>query len=183
MKLIQGLLMCCMACAFSEGHVQAGLIGDMVLVEHHYPTVGDVWDSEWVQVQEGDADRVLISPFEGHQPGYGVDLESTSIKIDFIASVNFTAGRPFHGLVVSNLDGLAGDFSITNAVVETNLTSWTPNRLTWDEHTIRLNWQGMGVPQGAYFNVQLAPEPCSLLLLTCGILVSKRWIVPQKACR
>lgn len=155
MKTIHRLSIYCTVLTFSGVVVNAGLIGDKVLAEHYCPTLNDVWDSEWVQVQQGNADRVLLSPFAGHQKGYGVDVEDTSIKIDFIASVNFTAGNPFHGLVVSDMDGISGDLLIAEAIVESNFTSWTPNRFTWDAHTIRLDWQGLYVPQGTYFNIQL----------------------------
>ena len=158
------------------GPLQASLIGDTVLLEHCWTTPFDTpWDSANVVVQAGNTDSTAISAHTDHNPTYYVDMESDQILIDFIRYTAFTAGQPFHGLVVSDLDwpGMPGT-SIIDVVVSTNFSGWNNSRINYGTDWVTIDWQGLNVSVGTYFNITLTtstpvPEPCSILLLLIAI--------------
>jgi|LGOV01.1.fsa_nt_gb hypothetical protein len=151
----------------------ATLIGDMVILTHRCPDIDTIWDGPFeVIVAEGSSDRVLLDPFGDDIKGYGVDLETSSIHIDFIESVGFTAGDPFHGLIVEDIDWVGMPNAVIMEVnVDTNFNGFDASRVTFGDHFVRINWQDLNVPTGSVFNITLRPVPLpsTLLLLGSGL--------------
>ena len=143
---------------FGRRVVYATFIGDTILIEHHCCTIpfGEIWDSHTVLVEAGNTDCTLVTAHTDHNPTYSVDVEASSFLVEFIRYTNFTAGNPFHGLVVSDLDWLGTpNCVITGANVVTDFSEWSDSRLDFGEDWVSLDWQGLNVPNGSYFNVTL----------------------------
>jgi hypothetical protein len=149
----------------------ASLIGNTATLSHRVPDETTIFDGPlMVTVTAGNSDRTLLSPFAGGQEGYGVDIDASSIAIDFIADVGFTAGISFHGLVIEGLDFQPG--VITSVDVTSN--NLDLSRVSFDDHIVRVNWQGLSVSNGTVFTFDLqsnqsVPEPEIILLLGTGI--------------
>jgi hypothetical protein len=176
------LVMAMLLFSMSEA-ANATFIGDEVIVEHRaegnipYP-----WDSTTTTAAIGSEDRVELSAHVDNQVTYGVDIEASSIYVDFLRDTIFTAGKVFHGLYVGDLDWLGGDgFIITDASVTTDnpvwTTEWAAERLDFGWNWVSLDWQGLTVPECMTFAISLTasnptapvPEPATMLLLGTGL--------------
>jgi MYXO-CTERM domain-containing protein len=149
-----------------------GFAGTTVSMGHYVPSEAVAFDGPYnVLVVSGGADgaspdRKVLSPFLGCDPGYGVTVLEDSVVVDFVGSVNFTAGAPFHGLIIRNLVRPGATISI----VESNPHS----TMSYDGSTLKLDWQGLGIPAGATYTITFTPgnggtgalvTPCSTLPL------------------
>ncbi len=83
---------------------RAGLEGDTVSVEQHFPTLGTIRDSRAVVVQAGDADGVDF----GTQNVTTIDVDPESIHMtlgcNFSACNRITTTAAFNGFVVAGMD-------------------------------------------------------------------------------
>jgi len=162
------LLSLCVGPAASAG----GFAGTTVSMGHYVPSEAVAFDGPYnVLVVSGGADgaapdRKVISPFLGCSPGYGVTVLEDSVVVDFVASVNFTAGTPFHGLIIKNLVRPGATISIVE--------SSPHSTMSYDGSTLKLDWQGLGIPAGATYTITFTPgnggtgalvTPCSALPL------------------
>ena len=170
-----------------SGIANATFIGDDVMVEHRVEgSTPFPWDWKNTTAAIGNEDRVEISAHTDNQATYGVDIESSSIWVDFLRETNFTAGQLFHGLYVSDLDWLGGDgFIISGASVTMNNAEWMTDRLDFGSDWVSLDWQGLRVFGDTFFEISLAvsksvtdlpetnpaptPEPATMLLLGAGL--------------
>jgi hypothetical protein len=155
---------------------EATLVGDTVSLAHHCCTLGTVFHGPFnVEVKAGDSDRTVLSGFLGFAPTYGVNVESSSILVDFVADIGFSPFA-FHGLVASSLDWVGmPEGKIVGVTVSTNLGGFDTSRVSFGDHVVRVHWGGLFVPSGTTFNLTLRttdtviPEPGTLLLLGAGL--------------
>jgi hypothetical protein len=142
------------------------LLGENVTMGHYVPDTSTLFDGPYnVTVVSGVSDRQLLSPFADRHPGYGVNIDSDRVIIDFVDTVDFTAGPAFHGLIISNLT-----FVGTASIIET-----APHRIfSYDGSTLQLDWQGITVPNGSIYTILLtpAPEPGTFALFGIGLMVA-----------
>lgn len=136
-----------------------GFLGTTVAVGHHCCSGEAAFDGPYDVVVTGQSDRILLSPFLGCTPGYGVTVLEDSVVIDFIASVNFTAGNPFHGLIVDNLNRAGSTATVSGG---------TPASFSYDGQTMKMNWQGQGVAAGTVFTVTFTPGSGAALSTPCS---------------
>jgi MYXO-CTERM domain-containing protein len=129
----------------------AGFVGTTVSVGHFLPMEDKAFDGPYdvmvtgADADGGSADRTMLSPFAGCQPGYGVSVFADSVVVDFVADVAFTAGNPFHGLIIQNLVRGGATASITETSPHTTFS--------YDGATLKLDWQGLSVPAGAKYTI------------------------------
>jgi hypothetical protein len=161
----------------------ATLVGDTVTISHFVPTQTALYYGPFsVTVSAGAADRVILDPFNLETArslslpttrGYSVDLDAGKLTVGFLTTVNFTAGNPFHGLVIGGVDDLITGLAVTSG-------NFDSSRVTFEDHLLRINWQGLNVLNGSVFTFDLAmtpvdppgqpvPEPSTLLLLGSGL--------------
>jgi hypothetical protein len=135
-----------------QGVASAGFVGTTVSVGHYVPLDSTPYDGPYnlTVVSAGSSDgavpdRKLLSPFLGCSPAYGVTVLDDSVVVDFVAAVNFTAGSPFHGLIVTNLIRPGSTASIVETDAHTSIS--------YDGSTLKLDWQGLAVPAGATYTI------------------------------
>ena len=97
-------------CLFA-GTVNAGLIGDTVHVAHNWSSLGsEIYSPMDVLVENGSGDLANVSPH------YSVDIDDTSVFVDFSSTTSWNTGA-FNGLVISDIDSLLSDFSVSTNFV------------------------------------------------------------------
>ncbi|HOW36364.1 MAG TPA: PEP-CTERM sorting domain-containing protein [Candidatus Omnitrophota bacterium] len=161
---VVGIVMLCMV-----GAAQAGLLGDSISAAHYFPNLSTIDLNMGSQTVVAGTSDVF-----NYYSYYSVNPEDTSILVDFLADGGYSwVDATFNGLVISNIDDI-----ITNVSIDTNLVGWDISRLSYDDHTLRANWQGLAFDSSKYFNFSLTtvdhlptvPEPASLSLLATGLL-------------
>lgn len=154
---------------YLTGSAYASLIGDDVFVTYTDPFFSQ---TETVTVEEGSDDAVDLL--------FGVitvDMETDSVIIDF-SRPNTFGSASFAGLIIDDLDydDNAQDFILLGVEVDTNMRSWSDNRILFDEDTVSFNWQGLFVDGTTNFTAifQFGPNPIpiptTLLLFVTGIV-------------
>jgi hypothetical protein len=125
--------------------------GQRVTIGHYLPNDKTVFDGPYpVTVVSGTIDRQLITPFADRHKGYGVNVESDRVIIDFIDSVWFTAGPEFHGVIISNLVAWGWP----------SITETAPHRiLSYGSNVLKLDWQGITVPNKATYTIVFTAKP------------------------
>jgi hypothetical protein len=144
----------------------ATLIGDTVTVQYLFPDTGTPAGCCGFPVDitgaVGTAERVVDS-FPGG-PYFGVDLETDSIKVDFIQATVFTPpSATFDGLWISNID---------NLIIGVIVAGIDASRVTFGSNEIFINFQNLFFTRGATVTVSLqsaVPLPAALPLLMGGL--------------
>jgi len=155
---------CLFVCLFA-GTVNAGLIGDTVHVAHNWSSLGsEIYSPMDVLVENGSGDLANVSPH------YSVDIDDTSVFVDFSSTTSWNTGA-FNGLVISDIDSLLSDFSVS-----TNFVGWDDSRFTHSSDSLMFNWNGLSFNNNTTFqldfnggNTPQVPEPASILLLGLGL--------------
>lgn len=171
--------------ALGANLAQAGVIlGDSVDVAVHAPNLGEVCFlcGGVTRVSVTDDASDAVEPYLEGGDWFQVDVNSNSISISFNRDVSWQSGN-FVGLVISDIDWLEGAVrSIPGAQLVTSLLSsdQVNSRLQHTDTSVAFNWQGMTIPAGTRFDIQLAAaspivvqpgvpinvnEPSALLLL------------------
>jgi hypothetical protein len=150
---------------------QATLIGDTVSVEYQFPDLGTIFESHLTVVEAGTGD--VVDFFAGdHQ--VDVNVEASSVEIDWIINIiNFQPGN-FNGIVVTDLDFQGQPAPLIGIDITTNAQGWNDAFASFTEDSIALNFEPLGsVPQ---FSMvvdlifrQAAPEPTSIGLIALGL--------------
>jgi len=139
--------------------------GSLVSMGHYVPTDQTPFDGPYAVrvIDDSTEDRKVLTPFVGCVPGYGVNVEASSVVVDFVAEVNFTAGDPFHGLIITNLvrPGATGSVAATGPYTD----------FSYDGATLKLDWQGQDVPSGSTYTITITPgtgTPASTVCTSLG---------------
>jgi MYXO-CTERM domain-containing protein len=133
----------------------AGFVGSSVSMGHYVPQETTAFDGPYnvlvaaADSDGGSSDRLLLGPFAGCGKGYGVTVLDDAVVIDFIADVAFTAGSPFHGLVITNLVRIGATAALTGGAYDT---------LSYDGSTLKLSWQGNSIAAGTTYTITFTPE-------------------------
>jgi MYXO-CTERM domain-containing protein len=128
----------------------AGFVGSSVSMGHYVPQETTAFDGPYNVLvaaagsDGGSSDRLLLGPFAGCGKGYGVTVLDDAVVIDFIADVAFTAGSPFHGLVITNLVRIGATAALTGGAYDT---------LSYDGSTLKLSWQGNSIAAGTTYTI------------------------------
>jgi len=160
--------------ALAVAPVSAGatLIGDTVTVR--FGTDSGAGFSELssvdIVVAAGTSDATMVGG-SGSFP-HIFDAEASSFTLTQ-ASTGWGEPFVFNGYVVDSLDwvgmpgGFIGDISFT-----TNVAGLTDDRVTFTDHAVLIDFQGLSVNNG-FITVELTaiPEPSTALLLGAGVLV------------
>jgi len=125
--------------------------GSLVSMGHYVPTDLTPYDGPYAVrvIDDSTEDRKVLTPFLGCAPGYGVNVEASSVVVDFVADVNFTAGDPFHGLIITNLvrPGATASVAATGPYTD----------FSYDGAVLKLDWQGNLVPSGSTYTITITP--------------------------
>jgi MYXO-CTERM domain-containing protein len=148
----------------------AGFEGTIVSMGHYVPQDATPFDGPYdvlvlaAKSDGGSADRTLLSASTNCAPAYGVSVAADSVVVDFVASVNFTAGSPYHGLVIHNLVRPGSTASIVETAPHTTFS--------YDGSTLDLDWQGQGISAGATYTITFTPGDA-------GTSAVGQWCSPQ----
>lgn len=166
MALLPGL-----AIAIGVAHAQS-FIGENITMGHYVPNDTTLYDGPYnVTVVAGPSDTVDLTASLDRIKDYSVNVDAYSVTIDFLRDVDFTAGDPFHGLIIDNL---------TTTYKPTLVESGSGDSgFSYDGSTMMLNWQGVNVSSGSTYTVNFAPvpEPTTIVglgVLTLGAVVRRR---------
>lgn len=166
-------------CFAEMGDIAHGtLIGDTVLIEHHWPGFDNISRRTTKKVVEGAYEwSYVVEEQNGHAVNlYTVDIEAHSIRIDFPIGYQW-ANWEWNGLVVRNLAwiGNPNDWNI-----KTNLEDWdTFKHLYYGKDYVAFNFQDLGspvfYPADSYLELQMsAPFPVfkysTMLLVATGLV-------------
>ncbi len=161
--------------------VNADLIGDVVTIAHHSPSLGTVAAGGGpvnITVQSGTVDRVLF-----YYNLYTVNIEAESVHVVFRAGPNtWDSGVPdgFNGLVATSLDGADGLTRVAGfSSISTSLGGgWDDSRASFEDNSVAFNWDHLSFTAGTYFDatldLQVIPEPSMVVLVILGASVLLR---------
>ena len=143
-------------------HGNAGLVGDTVRVSRLIPARDFVFGPFTFVAQAGPADKVAMSTGNNHY----FDVEDASLRITF--GPQNAAGGPFAPLEHFDLfEDLSPTAPVIRGVtVETNVTGFLPQFVTFTPHTVTIGQGGLDFPNGRFItvNLQFVPEPSGFLL-------------------
>ncbi len=157
------------------GTANAGLIGDEVLLQHQSPSLGSVPNfgntSVWVTVEAGTGDLTSINNICG-VACYTVDIEESSIWIEFAGLDASWFVQNFNGLVISDLDWVDGPGIITGLTITSSVTGWNDSRANFGDDFIQLNFAGLPIEGSLHLLIQAQhiPVPATLALFGFGLL-------------
>jgi hypothetical protein len=126
---------------------QAGLIGDSITMKLLYPDPTTAFDTQDVLVVAGPADT--------HAMGTQDDLVDVNPEIDTLF-LTFKRDSDMVGSFVGfSVTGI--DDTLTGVTVSTNSIeflpyqwNWDGNALSWDAHSVTVNWSGLHVRGGVF---------------------------------
>lgn len=125
-----------------------------------------------VEVVAGDADRRVFQT-TSQLVMLGVDVEDSSILIDFVLDVGFTAGSFFNGVIVSDLDFGVPPERIIGVTVNSNF-GFDPYRVTFGDDFVEVNFLGLNVLIGDTIGIDLqtavVPIPAAAWLFGSGLI-------------
>lgn len=149
----------------------ASLIGDFVDMSYNLDTQ-TVQAHTGVEVVAGDADRRVFETTT-NLVIFGVDVEASSILIDFVLDVGFTAGSFFNGPVVSDLDFGVPPERIVGVTVNSNF-GFDPSRVTFGDDFVEVNFLGLTILDGSTIAIDLqtavVPIPAAVWLFGSGLI-------------
>ena len=159
-----------------SGTTEASLIGEEFILEHRFD--GDVINSGTVIVEEGSADSfdMLIGNNINGPVGYAVDINSSSINIDFYfaGSGSYFSPSSFNGLYFSNEVFGANKFIETATIYLENFNFDQSRIILLDEHSIGLNFSELYFYDNSLltisFDVTAVPVPAAVWLFGSGII-------------
>ena len=177
------------------GIAHGTLIGNTVLIEHHWPGFDNISHRTTKKVVEGSCEwSYVVEEHNGQAVElYTLDIEAHSIRIDFPIGYQW-ADWEWNGLVIRNLAwiGNPDDWKI-----KTNLEGWdTFKHLYYGKDYVAFNFQALGSPSfypaDSYLELQMsAPFPVfkysSMLLIATGLVglvgfrkkLKKKTVKPQ----
>lgn len=158
--------------------VNASLIGTEFLLEHRY---GDrVDNSGIVIVEEGSNDvfDMYLGMNSGEPSGYMVDINSSSISIDFYIGAfggsTFSGGEIYNGLYLSSVDFNAHNFISSITFSQNNLSFNESRVILIDEHSVVLDFSSLSwwntSSLNISFNTSPVPIPPTVWLFTSGLI-------------
>ena len=166
---------CIFLLVFSQSCL-ATLIGDLVSVSHR---VGDTdFRTQMIAVEEGTSDLVFLLT---DQPAYSVNVEGTSVFIDFLLRNSVDAITQWNGLVsfngpiIQNIDILLTDLSIN-----TNFTQFDESRVSFSGGALSVDFAGLFSKQDNFIEVTfdtpsasaVSAPPVNLLLILSVLCMS-----------
>jgi hypothetical protein len=140
-------------------------LGETITMGHYSPNVSTIFDGPYTTtIVNGTSDEVFLTASLDRVTDYVVNVDQFTVTVDFLRSVNFTAGDPFHGLIISNLvSSDAWNFAATGNPYKA---------FSYDGSTLELNWQGNFVSAGSEYQLTLqtqsVPEPSAVMLMVAG---------------
>jgi len=149
----------------------ASLIGDSVDMSYNLD-LQTLQVKPGVVVVAGNADRQVFVT-TNQLDMLGVDVEASSILIDFVLEVGFTAGSSFNGVIVSDLD-----FGVPpERIIGVNVTSsfgFDPSRVTFGDDFVEVNFLGLNILNGSTIGIDLqtavVPIPAAIWLFGSGLI-------------
>lgn len=132
---------------------QANLIGDSITLKLLYPDPTTAFDTQNVVVVAGSADTQAM----GSQDDLvNVNPETDTLFLTFKRDADIV-DAPFVGFSATGIDD-----TLIGVTVSTNTDQFSPfkwnwdgNALSWDAHSVTVNWYGLHVREGDYFNITL----------------------------
>lgn len=144
---------------------KAGLIGETVSVDYHWPTLGSVYISSGNAVVGAGVEFAGIGGF-----GPAADIADDSFTITYNQQWNLAGSGPFDGLVLSSLTA-----DITGISIGSNTFGFVPT-VTFDSQHVYVNQFGAAfLPAGGSLTVNLefaaeaVSEPGMLILMGLGL--------------
>jgi len=154
----------CLAILLFSGSANALLIGDTVHIAHNFDTLGtEIYTPMDVLVEDGPGDVANVSPW------YSVDVDDSSVWVDYLGTTSWTDNVNFNGLVISQIDSM-----LSNFVIDTNFVGWDDSRFTYADNSLRFDWQGLAFNTDTFFHIDFndgeVPEPSIIALFGLGLI-------------
>ncbi len=172
-------LVCLMVGLFLVGIVGAAnatLIGDTIYAGHK--TNGNMQGEQSKQVFAGTSDAIDMFGF------YSVDANASEIIVSFVYDTQWGPYGSFNGLVVWDLDDSSNNV-LQDITVLSYPTGYDKNRITFSDHQVEFDWDGLSINAGIQFKISLdygattpggpdtgatVPEPATMFLFGIGLL-------------
>ncbi len=158
--------------AIFSAPAHATLIGDLVSVEYHFPSLGSIFEEHLTTVQAGSTDSVTL--LAGTLTPATVNVEESSVRIDF-APVTFNPVATFNGIFIRDLDFSGAPGPIVGLQIATNASGWNDSFASFTSDSIALNYVSLGTLQDGFSMTvdlvvqQETPEPGTLALMVLGL--------------